>query len=90
MVKDYPNIGTHRTHCCSKHGCKYGGLCAVADGVVKAEYPCEECYDDETKADKKDFIDPIMADLAQVQLMLKGHGLGLDLADVREVLERHL
>ena len=42
------NIGTHATHCCKTHGCKYGNLdCPVALGIVKQEYPCEDCDHDE-------------------------------------------
>jgi hypothetical protein len=34
----------HRTHCCKKHGCKYGDSdCVVVLGEVKQEYPCEMC-----------------------------------------------
>jgi hypothetical protein len=40
--------GVHITHCCSKHGCKYGNSkCPVATGKVEQEYPCEYCRDDE-------------------------------------------
>ncbi len=36
--------GTHRTHCCIRHGCKYGDEdCPVADGTVWQEYACEYC-----------------------------------------------
>lgn len=44
------NVGTHITHCCLLHGCKYGytlevhgGTCPVEDGSEKQEYPCEYC-----------------------------------------------
>lgn len=34
----------HTTHCCSRHGCKYGDNdCPVEKGLSKQEYPCEEC-----------------------------------------------
>jgi len=34
----------HQTHCCSKHGCKYGeDDCPVANGIIKQDYPCEAC-----------------------------------------------
>jgi len=40
--------GTHATHCCTIHGCKYGHVdCPVELGLVKQEYPCEYCNDDE-------------------------------------------
>jgi len=38
------NVGTHRTHCCLIHGCKYGDPnCPVVDGEVMQEYLCEDC-----------------------------------------------
>lgn len=41
---EYTNVGTHVTHCCGKHGCKYsGGVCPVADKVVEQEFACEWC-----------------------------------------------
>jgi hypothetical protein len=37
-------IGVHRTHCCLKHGCKYGKKdCPVVWKSVKQEYRCEYC-----------------------------------------------
>lgn len=44
------NVGVHETHCCFKHGCKYGyplinKKCPVYCGKIKQEYPCEECDD---------------------------------------------
>lgn len=34
--------GTHRTHCCIVHGCKYGdNSCPVVSGEVKQAYDCE-------------------------------------------------
>jgi len=40
--------GVHRTHCCSKHGCKYGDAdCPVAIGLIKQDYDCESCLDDD-------------------------------------------
>jgi len=40
--------GVHRTHCCSIHGCKYGNNsnCPVYLGIIKQDYPCEECNDE--------------------------------------------
>ncbi len=40
--------GVHETHCCSKHGCKYGdSKCPVVTGKIKQKYPCEWCEEDE-------------------------------------------
>ena len=39
--------GVHETHCCKRHGCKYGHEdCPVVVGLVRQAYPCEECHDD--------------------------------------------
>lgn len=40
--------GVHRTHCCSIHGCKYGNNnnCPVYLVIIKQDYPCEECNDE--------------------------------------------
>ena len=35
--------GVHRTHCCKKHGCKYGNQdCPVELGLVEQAYGCEQ------------------------------------------------
>lgn len=37
----------HTSHCCEKHGCKYGDeACPVAMKVSPQEYLCEECEQD--------------------------------------------
>lgn len=35
--------GTHATHCCKRHGCKYGNNkdCPVTLDLIKQVYPCE-------------------------------------------------
>lgn len=36
--------GVHKTHCCVKHGCKYGNPnCPVVLGKIIQDYPCEDC-----------------------------------------------
>lgn len=38
------NIGVHETHCCARHGCKYGDDdCPVANRTVLQAYACEDC-----------------------------------------------
>lgn len=39
------HLDVHATHCCKRHGCKYGGedRCPVVRGEVAQEYPCEMC-----------------------------------------------
>lgn len=43
----YVRVGTHTSHCCAKHGCKYDGdttgVCPVFDGVAEQEYACPYC-----------------------------------------------
>lgn len=35
------------SHCCKRHGCKYGhDCCPVACGLIAQEHPCEYCRDD--------------------------------------------
>lgn len=43
------NPGTHQSHCCKRHGCKYGSPgCPVLSGELVQEHPCEVCeFDDE-------------------------------------------
>jgi hypothetical protein len=37
-------VGTHVTHCCEYHGCKYGNEnCPVENKEVDQQYPCMEC-----------------------------------------------
>lgn len=41
---DPKKYGVHITHCCVKHGCKYGDKdCPVVLEIVKQEYICESC-----------------------------------------------
>ncbi len=37
--------GVHETHCCNKHGCKYGDHddCPVEQDLTKGLYQCESC-----------------------------------------------
>lgn len=38
------NIGTHQSHCCMKHGCKYDCEdCPIVLKQVKQDYPCYRC-----------------------------------------------
>lgn len=42
------NWGVHRTHCCIKHGCKYGDSdCPVELALVEQDYDCESCVDED-------------------------------------------
>lgn len=47
---DKREYGTHRTHCCALHGCKYGeDDCPVVSGEITQDYRCEFCEDDGIK-----------------------------------------
>lgn len=55
-------IGTHVSHCCERHGCKYGDGedCAVQSKRHKQDYPCESCVDiAEAEADIKNLLEEI-------------------------------
>ena len=43
------NILVHKSHCCLKHGCKYGkdSTCPVTTEQLTQNYPCEDCDEDE-------------------------------------------
>jgi hypothetical protein len=44
MEERDPKVGVHASHCCKRHGCKYGDKdCPVVSGSVKQDYPCEWC-----------------------------------------------
>ena len=44
---DKIKYGVHQTHCCIKHGCKYGAEdCPVVSGETKQDYICEWCFED--------------------------------------------
>lgn len=39
--------GTHVTHCCATHGCKYGDAdCPVVTGRLKQAAPCDLCIEE--------------------------------------------
>lgn len=44
---DEKEYGVHTSHCCVKHGCKYGEPdCPVVNKTIKQEYICEYCEDE--------------------------------------------
>ncbi|MDD4779153.1 MAG: hypothetical protein PHT02_00920 [Tissierellia bacterium] len=47
---DKSKYGVHASHCCIKHGCKYGDKdCPVVNRKIKQEYLCEYCGEDDIK-----------------------------------------
>ncbi len=49
------SVGTHVSHCCRHHGCKYGEneTCPVVLGTHKQKYPCETCGMNEHPRDEE-------------------------------------
>lgn len=46
-----------KTHCCSRHGCKYGdNMCPVVRGIVIQEQECEYCWHE---LDEFPFVAPL-------------------------------
>lgn len=59
------NVGTHSSHCCKKHGCKYSDEdCPVQFGHIIQDYPCEWCNDPHTQYMDavKEMSDPALLD----------------------------
>lgn len=51
------NDRVHATHCCARHGCKYGDPdCPVETGHIEAEYECEYCDWERDEAKHDPFI----------------------------------
>ena len=57
--KELGRWGVHETHCCPKHGCKYGDdSCPVMLGLTnKHNENCEGCENDRTNPDPLDLIE---------------------------------
>lgn len=52
------NTGVHQTHCCIKHGCKYGDEdCPVVTGLILQRYPCEDCSNPTIEESLKQLFD---------------------------------
>lgn len=46
FANELDDARTHATHCCLRHGCKYGDdTCPVEKGTVTQEYACHFCPD---------------------------------------------
>lgn len=55
--------GVHETHCCKKHGCKYGkDDCPVELGLIKQEGHCEDGYYNRDCFEKEITWDSIIKD----------------------------
>lgn len=80
-------ISIHRTHCCKRHGCKYGHPdCPVVQSLVIQEYPCEECsWDSETPLEQK--IDALECALRDIALYLGVGGFNSETVDPQKFFE---
>lgn len=71
-------LGVHLSHCCTKHGCKYGehDQCPVALGLLKPDVPtCETCWEERVQEeDNQRLIDSfeVRAEPRNVEYKLKG------------------
>lgn len=60
------DLGVHQTHCCVKHGCKYGDAdCPVETGECVQDFACEYCgleesgyYGNKTPVNYKEYARP--------------------------------
>jgi hypothetical protein len=91
-------IGTHVTHCCIRHGCKYGdGDCPVAGNRSHVqEYLCEFCgntddlYDEDTHPGLPHYTITLVAERSDGNEVAGLRWMPLDeelLHDIKELLE---
>lgn len=53
----------HSTHCCARHGCKYGDpFCTVILNLVPQEYPCEDCPNEDDLREAFRHYQEVLAD----------------------------
>jgi hypothetical protein len=53
--------GVHETHCCKKHGCKYGNIdCPVVLKLIPQKYTCEE-DDQDPCLEERDYYSELRA-----------------------------
>lgn len=79
------NLGVHASHCCVRHGCKYGDLdCPIVGGAVSQEYPCEYCTMDEEEHEDHLLQVTVMKD-GTVEIWLKQ---GLDASELAALLRQ--
>lgn len=75
------DIMVHASHCCVRHGCKYGDAdCPVVAGTVPQQYPCEFCAMDEEEHAGQLFQVTVMEDGKTVKIWTKQGLFGNELA----------
>ena len=83
------NWGVHETHCCKKHGCKYGYEdCPVELGLTKQDYACEhsDYMDDCLSLDE---IDVYKDALEQIKKLTTNTSNG-ELFKIHEIVKKAL
>jgi len=69
--------GVHRTHCCKKHGCKYGDEdCPVELGIIEQEYKeCQVGHDLDEPCDNREIelLNRIKEALADLTTLADGY-----------------
>jgi hypothetical protein len=88
--------GVHETHCCKKHGCKYGDYedCPVCLGLIKQKYGCEvgDDFDEDCFEETIDFqmkYDEYKSALESIGLLTKGSSNG-EIFKIHEIVKKVL
>lgn len=91
---DKSKWGVHRTHCCKKHGCKYGNDdCPVELSIIEQDYPCmdnninDPCFDETIDFQMK--YDDFKAALVKVEILTRGSSNG-EIFKIHEIVKNAL
>jgi hypothetical protein len=88
--------GVHETHCCKRHGCKYGQSedCPVELGLIKQLYGCEtgddfdeDCFEENINLQPK--YDEYKSALESIELLTKGSSNG-EIFRIHEIVKKVL
>jgi hypothetical protein len=86
----------HETHCCEKHGCKYGDDkdCPVVLGLIKQAYGCQTGYDMEDDCFSEDIDFQMIYDeyklvLEQIESLTKNSSNG-EIYKIHEIVKKAL
>ena len=88
--------GVHETHCCKKHGCKYGKHkdCPVELGLIKQAYSCqtgfdmeEDCFEEEIDFQMK--YDEYKLVLEEIESLTKNSSNG-EIFKIHELVKKSL
>lgn len=93
--------GVHETHCCKKHGCKYGKHedCPVVLDLVKQAYSCqtgfdmeEDCFEEDCFEEDIDFqmkYDEYRAVLEEIESITRNSSNG-EIFKIHEIVKQSL